>query len=154
MARINNFINQTGAIYNDNSESIISISPEGTKIAQDIHVVKPEDNTLHQDKEEEGKGKAKAADEEKQMTNRQVVMLVASLLNIPLDPKYTNQKQLALFISRLTGRSAGSIRKTIMDDAKSGWETKQARKDMLTVANILDPISKKLADKLRCDAED
>ena len=36
MTKIRNFIN-TGGTYNDNSESIITISPEGTKVEQHLH---------------------------------------------------------------------------------------------------------------------
>ena len=39
-----------------------------------------------------------------------------------------------------------------MNIAKNGLETEQARKDMLIVAEILEPVSKRLADRLRNDA--
>ena len=147
MARINNFINQTGAIYNDNSESIISISPEGTKVSQEIHVEKKQ-----KENDETLKNEITQPSTSSQLSNRQVVILLTSLLNIPLTPEYTNQKQLAIMISRITGRSMESIRQTIMNIAKNGLETEQARKDTLTVADILEPISKRLADILRNDA--
>lgn len=153
MARINHFINQPGANYIDNSESIISISPEGTKIISDIHTEKAEENALHQEVPKDNKENT-TENTIKQMTNRQVVILMATLLDISLSPNYTNQKQFSLFISRITGRSAESIRHTIMDDAKKGWDTDQAREDMCTVANVLEPISKKLADRLRSNAQD
>ena len=87
-----------------------------------------------------------------QLTNRQVIILLTSLLNIALSPEYNNQKQLAIMISHITGRSMESIRQTIMNIAKNGLETEQARKDMLIVAEILEPVSKRLADRLRNDA--
>ena len=36
MTKIQNFIN-AGGTYNDNSESVITISPEGTKVEQHLH---------------------------------------------------------------------------------------------------------------------
>ena len=36
MTKIHNFIN-AGGTYNDNSESVITISPEGTKVEQHLH---------------------------------------------------------------------------------------------------------------------
>lgn len=148
MARINNFINHPGANYIDNSESIISISPEGTKVSQEIHVEKhsKENDEPHQQSEVSQSGASS------QLTNRQVIILLTSLFNIALSPEYTNQKQLAIMISHITGRSMESIRQSIMNIAKNGLETEQARKDMLIVAEILEPVSKRLADRLRNDA--
>ena len=36
MTKIQNFIN-AGGTYNDNSESVVTISPEGTKVEQHLH---------------------------------------------------------------------------------------------------------------------
>ena len=47
-----------------------------------------------------------------QLSNRQVVIMMAGLLDVSLSPDFTNQKQLAQFLSRLTGRSKESIRQT------------------------------------------
>lgn len=147
MARINHFINHPGANYIDNSESIISISPEGTKVNQEIHVEKRQ-----KENNEPNKSEASKASDPTQLSNRQVIILLTSLFNIALSPEYTNQKQLAIMISRITGRSMESIRQTIMNIAKNGLETEQARKDMLIVAETIEPISKRLADRLRNDA--
>ncbi len=89
-----------------------------------------------------------------QLTNRQVVIMMAGLLDISLSPDYTNQKQLATFVSRITGRSEQSIRQTIMHLAKTGIETPQARKDSLLVADVLEPVCKKVAGRIRNDAEE
>ena len=89
-----------------------------------------------------------------QLSNRQVVIMMAGLLDIPLSPDFTNQKQFAQFLSRLTGRSMGSIRQTIMQLAKTGIETPQARKDSLVAADVLEPVCKKVAGRLRNDAEE
>ncbi len=89
-----------------------------------------------------------------QLSNRQVVILMAGLLDISLSPDFTNQKQLAQFLSRLTGRSKESIRQTIMQLAKDGIETPQARKDSLIAADVLEPVCQSVAGRLRNDAEE
>lgn len=89
-----------------------------------------------------------------QLSNRQVVIMMAGLLDISLSPDFTNQKQLALFLSRLTGRSKESIRQTIMQLAKDGIETPQARKDSRIAADVLEPVCKRVAGRLRNDAEE
>ena len=94
------------------------------------------------------------ASDANQLTNRQVVIMMAGLLDISLSPEYTNQKQLAQFLSRLTGRSEQSIRQTIMSLAKTGIETPQARKDSLVAAEVLEPVCGKVASRLRNDAEE
>lgn len=89
-----------------------------------------------------------------QLSNRQVVIMMAGLLDISLSPDFTNQKQLAQFLSRLTGRSKESIRQTIMQLAKDGIETPQARKDSIVAADVLEPVCKRVAGRLRNDAEE
>lgn len=89
-----------------------------------------------------------------QMTNRQVVIMMTALMGITLTPKYTNQKLLSQMLSKMTGRSAESIRQTIMDIAKDGLETPQAREDMRLAADTIEPFCKDVAMKLRNDAED
>lgn len=159
MAQINQFTNEQGAQFVDNSHSIITVSPEGTKISQTFH------------SEEKKKGGASdtftgkpfgedALDSESeganagQLSNRQVVIMMAGLLDISLSPDFTNQKQLAQFLSRLTGRSKESIRQTIMQLAKDGIETPQARKDSIVAADVLEPVCKRVAGRLRNDAEE
>lgn len=113
MAHINHFVNEQGAHFIDNSESIITISPEGTKVyqkeSQTAHPADAEYQTATggssvQDSfsaysftPEEGKEAAQ------QLTNRQIVIMMTGLLDLSLSPEYTNQKQLAQFLSRLTG---------------------------------------------------
>ncbi len=89
-----------------------------------------------------------------QLSNRQVVIMMAGLLDISLSPDFTNQKQLAQFLSRLTGRSKESIRQTIMQLAKDGIETPRARKDSIVAADVLEPVCKRVAGRLRNDAEE
>lgn len=141
MAQINQFTNEQGAQFIDNSHSIITISPEGTKVSQTIH-------------SEEKRSGAESEEKTPQLSNRQVVIMMAGLLDISLSPDFTNQKQLALFLSHLTGRSKESIRQTIMQLAKDGIETPQARKDTLVAADVLEPVCRRVADRLRNDAEE
>lgn len=89
-----------------------------------------------------------------QLTNRQIVIIMTSILDMPLSKDFTNQKQLAIFLSRLTGRSWQSIRQTIMNLANKGADTHQAHQDYYIAADTLEPINKKMASKLRNDAEE
>lgn len=89
-----------------------------------------------------------------QFTNRQVVIMMTALMDISLSPDFTNQKQLARLLSQLTGRSAESIRKTIGKLAKEGIETDEARKDARAAADALEPFCKKIANRIRNDAEE
>ncbi len=89
-----------------------------------------------------------------QLSNRQVVIMMTGLLDIALSPDYTNQKQLSLFLSHLTGRSPESLRQTIMALAKTGINTPQARQDCLAAAQELEPFCRRLASRLRSDAEE
>lgn len=93
-------------------------------------------------------------DNPEQLTNRQVVIIMTALMDISLSPDFINQKQLARLLSQLTGRSAESIRKTIGKLAKEGIETDEARKDARTAADALEPFCKKIADRIRNDAEE
>lgn len=89
-----------------------------------------------------------------QLTNRQIVIMMSGILDISLSKDFTNQKQLAIFLSRLTGRSMQSIRQVIMNLANNGSETDQAHKDYRIAADTLEPINKKIASRLRNDAEE
>ena len=89
-----------------------------------------------------------------QLTNRQVVIMMTALMGISLSPEYTNQQLLGRMLGRLTGRSAESLRKTIGKLAKEGIETEEARKDARVAADALEPFCKRIADRIRNDAED
>ena len=158
MAQINQFTNEQGAQFIDNSHSIITISPEGTKVSQNFHSEeKKKDDASDSDiRKASSESPLASGNGEKiqQLTNRQVVIMMAGLLDISLSPEYTNQKQLAQFLSRLTGRSEQSIRQTIMSLAKTGIETPQARKDSLVAADVLEPLCPRIATRLRNDAEE
>lgn len=93
-------------------------------------------------------------DNPEQLTNRQVVIMMTALMDISLSPDYTNHKQLARLLSQLTGRSTESIRKTIGKLAKEGIETDESRKDARAAADALEPFCKKIANRIRNDAEE
>lgn len=100
------------------------------------------------------KGAGQDDENPEQLTNRQVVIMMTALMDISLSPDFTNQKQLARLLSQLTGKSAESIRKTIGKLAKDGIETDEARKDARAAADALEPFCKKIADRIRNDAEE
>ena len=100
------------------------------------------------------KGAGQEDENPEQLTNRQVVIMMTALMDISLSPDFTNQKQLARLLSQLTGRSAESIRKTIGKLAKEGIETDEARKDARAAADALEPFCKKIANRIRNDAEE
>lgn len=89
-----------------------------------------------------------------QLTNRQIVIMMTALMDITLSPEFINQKNLARLLSRLTGRSAESLRKTIGKVAKEGIATDEAQKDAHVVADILELFCKRISDNIRNDAEE
>ena len=119
--------------------SIGQFVKEGDGIIHDYHAQSMAASSTMQDGD---KGKNSSSElttdgtEAAQLSNRQVVIMMAGLLDLSLSPDFTNQKQLAQFLSRLTGRS----------------ETPQARKDSLLAADVLEPVCKKVASRLRNDA--
>ena len=135
--------------------SIGQFVKEGDGVIHDYHAQSMAASSTMQDGD---KGKNSSSElttdgtEAAQLSNRQVVIMMAGLLDLSLSPDFTNQKQLAQFLSRLTGRSEQSIRQTIMSLAKTGIETPQARKDSLLAADVLEPVCKKVASRLRNDA--
>jgi len=82
-----------------------------------------------------------------QLTNRQQIILFEQLLDVPLTSEYTNVKALATFLSRVSGNSAGSIRQRIM--AGIDYDDEQVKKDVELLAEIIEPISAKIAEKMR-----
>lgn len=88
------------------------------------------------------------------LTNRQLVLLMTSVLNLTLNPEFLNQKALARLLAAVSGKSEDSLRQTIMKMAKEGCETQGARQDMLVVASLLNDIDQDLAQRLRNDASE
>ena len=135
MTKILNFHNE-GGTYNDNSDSVITISPEGTKVEQH----------LHPQVTEEKSGTRKRSDV---LTISQQVLLFSELLGAGLNPTYENQSQLAEFIAKVTGGNQESIRQKIIDISKMSDYTRQVKADAELVAKLIEPYKPGLAADLR-----
>lgn len=135
MTKIHIFNNE-GGTFNDNSESVITISPEGTKVEQHIHPQVPET-------------KSGSRKQPNCLSIGQQVILFSELLGIGLDPTYDNQSQLADFIATVTGGNPDSIRQKIIDIAKMPEYTKQVKKDAEVVAKLIESYKPKLATDIR-----
>lgn len=135
MTKIHIFNNE-GGTFNDNSESVITISPEGTKVEQHIHPQVPET-------------KSGSRKQPNCLSIGQQVILFSELLGIGLDPTYDNQSQLADFIAAATGGNRDSIRQKIIDIAKMSKYTRQVKTDAELVAKLIEPYKPILASNLR-----
>ena len=135
MTKIQHFNNE-GGTFNDNSESVITISPEGTKVEQHLYPQASEEKSASR-KRTDG------------LTISQQVLLFSELLEVGLDPTYDNQSQLAEFIAKVTGGNPESIRQKIIDISKMSDYTRQVKTDAELVAKILEPYKPKLATDLR-----
>lgn len=89
-----------------------------------------------------------------QLSNRQLVILISTILDLSLAPEFLNQKALSRLLAAISGKSEGSLRQSIMDICKNGYETQEARQDMLTVAALLEKINPSLANQLKNDAKE
>lgn len=101
-----------------------------------------------------GEPTSTAESSDSKLTNRQLVLLMTSVLNLTLNPEFLNQKALARLLAAVSGKSEDSLRQTIMKMAKEGCETQGARQDMLVVASLLNDIDQDLAQRLRNDASE
>lgn len=135
MTKIQHFNNE-GGTFNDNSESVITISPEGTKVEQHLYPQASEEKSASR-KRTDG------------LTISQQVLLFSELLGVGLDPSFNNQSQLAEFIAKVTGGNPDSIRQKIIDIAKMPEYTKQVKKDAEVVAKLIEPYKPKLATDIR-----
>lgn len=135
MTKILNFHNE-GGTYNDNSESVITISPEGTKVEQH----------LHPQVTEEKSGILKRSGG---LTISQQVLLFSELLGAGLDSNYDNQSKLAEFIAKVTSGNKESIRQKIIEIAKMTDYTRQVKADAEFIAKLLEPYNLKLAKEIR-----
>jgi len=92
---------------------------------------------------------AEVADEPEveQLTTQQLVILFEAILDISLDPAYTNQSALANLISKVSGYKQSSVRAKIT--SKIDYDKQQAKADAQHVASLLDKIKPDLANKLR-----
>ena len=135
MTKILNFNNE-GGTYNDNSNSVITISPEGTRVEQHLHP---------QAHEERGTSRKRTD----ALSIGQQVLLFSELLGVGLDPTYDNQSQLAEFIAKTTGGNPESIRQKIIEICKMSDYTRQVKTDAELVAKLLGQYKPDLANNLR-----
>lgn len=86
------------------------------------------------------------------LTNRQLVILFAHLLDVSLQPEFTNIKALSVLLSEVSGRSAGSIRQVIMKGVD--YEKEAVHDDIDRIEALVRPISATLADQLKNSKEE
>ena len=138
MTKILHFNNQDGT-FNDFSESVLTISPEGTKVEQHLHPQKPvEENAAPKGKEKK-----------KGLTISQLVLLFSELLGAGFDPTYDNQSKLASLIATVTGGSSESVRLKIIEINNMRDFTPQIKKDAELVAKLIEGYKPDLAEDLR-----
>ncbi len=82
-----------------------------------------------------------------QLTNRQLMILFDLFLNKGFSTEYCNQKALATLLSRVSGRSEGSIRQKIRDGVD--YEVEDVHNDVNLLAQLLEPIDASLAQKMK-----
>ena len=85
------------------------------------------------------------------LTNRQLVILFESLLDVPLSSQYTNIKALARLISKVSGHSEGSVRTCI--NSGIDYDRAPVKNDVEVVAGLLDAVKPELAQMLRNSVE-
>ena len=82
-----------------------------------------------------------------QLTNRQLMILFDLFLNKGFSTEYCNQKALATLLSRVSGRSEGSIRQKIRDGVD--YEIEDVHNDVNLLVQLLEPIDSSLAEKMK-----
>ena len=82
-----------------------------------------------------------------QLTNRQLMILFDLFLNKCFSTEFCNQRALATLLSRVSGRSEGSIRQKIREGVD--YEIEDVRNDVNLLAQLLEPIDNTLAKKMR-----
>ena len=82
-----------------------------------------------------------------QLTNRQLMILFDLFLNKGFSTEFCNQKALATLLSRVSGRSEGSIRQKIREGVD--YEIEDVRNDVNLLAQLLESIDNTLAVKMR-----
>lgn len=136
MADIKNFYNGNG-VFNDNSHSLITISPEGTKVMQVQQPQAQAEESHSEDKKVKG------------FTINQHLLLFSSLLDVGFAPSYNNQSQLADLIARVSGFDSESIRQSIVKLNNMSKYPKQLKRDAAMVADLLEAYNPKIAKDLR-----
>lgn len=87
-------------------------------------------------------------DDDIQLTNRQLIILFEELLDVTLIPGETNISAFAELVSRVSGRSKGSIRNKIPSGGID-YADKSVTKDLELVASLVEKVSPEMARKLR-----
>ena len=82
-----------------------------------------------------------------QLTNRQLMILFDLFLNKGFSTEFCNQRALATLLSRVSGRSEGSIRQKIREGVD--YEIEDVHNDVNLLAQLLEPIDNTLAEKMR-----
>jgi hypothetical protein len=82
-----------------------------------------------------------------QLTNRQLMILFDLFLNKGFSTEFCNQRALATLLSRVSGRSEGSIRQKIREGVD--YEIEDVRNDVNLLVQLLEPIDNTLAKKMR-----
>ena len=180
MAQIYHFDNK-GGVFFDNSGSTFIFDPwkEAEKPSEPTSAAETTD-TETSDPRQEGSADQEASDSRQevsadasadsssfenrqeaanegnivQLTNRQVIILMASLMGISLSPTDTNHSELSRLLSRITGRSPQSLRQSIMSYARDGLDKAGAKRDAQQVASLIEHFCPDIAERIRCDAED
>lgn len=86
------------------------------------------------------------------LTNRQLIILFEHILNISLQSGLTNIKALSVLLSEISGRSAGSIRQSIIKGVD--YEKEAVHADIDRLEALMRPISATLADQLKNSKEE
>lgn len=86
------------------------------------------------------------------LTNRQLAILFEHLLNVSLQPGFTNIKAFSQLLAEVSGRSAGSIRQTIMRGVD--YESTNVHADIDRIEALIRPISEKIADTIKNSKEE
>lgn len=76
----------------------------------------------------------------KQLSNRQVALLLAGLLNAGTDPAYTNVNAMSRLVSAVTGRSAGSVQSLLSKRDALNPDNPSVRRDYGIVRSLLEAI--------------
>lgn len=110
------------------------------KIEELLRKVPKEEATKTQEKEDN-------AVKTTQLTNRQLMILFDLFLNKGFSTEYCNQQALATLLSRVSGRSEGSIRQKIREGVD--YDIEDVHKDVNLLARLLEPIDSSLAIKMK-----
>lgn len=98
-----------------------------------------------EEKAEVGEEKA----EEGRLNIQQLILLFMEMLDLTLDPTFTNQSELARLIAAVSGFKFESIRPKIAKGIS--YDKKQVKQDAQRVASLLEKVKPELAERIRCN---